>query len=196
MKSLSNFTVKDSGEREAFKSGMVRDTTIGKVLWHLVASGPMLRRWAAHLTKGAIKYEPDNWLKASGEAELKRFKESAFRHFMQWYYELDDVEDHAAATIFNINGVEYVKGQAQEKSLVGKSARPSATAGVFCSPADLPPQSVVRETFEGEDRPEFHPVEQPNPLSNFVEQSFKQPEPKQCNCDACRRARAQDGKEF
>jgi hypothetical protein len=87
---------------------MVRDTVAGKILYALVASGPMLKRWATHLTKGAEKYERDNWLKAAGPEELDRFRDSAFRHFIQWYYgEVD--EDHAAAVYFNINGAEYVK---------------------------------------------------------------------------------------
>ena len=103
-----SFVTKDSGERAQFASGMVRDTTVGKTLWHLVASGPMLKRWAELLTRGAVKYDADNWMKASSEQELKRFKESAFRHFMQWYNG-DADEDHAAAVVFNINGSEYVK---------------------------------------------------------------------------------------
>ena len=104
----SEFTIKDSGAREKFDSGMVRDTVTGKILYSLVASGPMLVRWAMHLTKGAEKYERDNWLKATGQAELDRFRDSAFRHFIQWYYGALD-EDHAAAVYFNINGAEYVK---------------------------------------------------------------------------------------
>jgi hypothetical protein len=107
------FVIKDSGQREKFAGGMVRDTTTGKVEWALVADGPMLRRWAMHLTKGAIKYAKRNWLKASGDAEYERFRESAFRHFMQWYNEERD-EDHAAAVIFNINGAEYVREQKGE----------------------------------------------------------------------------------
>ena len=102
------FVVKDSGERKVFGSGMQRDLDTGKVKWHLTASGPMLNRWAIHLTKGAIKYDDNNWMKASGEEELSRFRASAFRHFMQWYNG-DRDEDHAAAVYFNINGAEYVR---------------------------------------------------------------------------------------
>ncbi len=105
---MNDFVVKDSGERVHFDSGMQRDTAVGKILYHLIASGPMLRRWAAHLTAGAVKYDADNWMKASGTAEYKRFKESAYRHFMQWYYDERD-EDHASAVYFNINGAEYVR---------------------------------------------------------------------------------------
>lgn len=104
---MSDFIIKDSGERKEFTSGMVRDTDGTKTYWHLVASGPMLRRWANHLTAGARKYARDNWMLAAGEEELARFRESAFRHFMQWYYGETD-EDHAAAVYFNINGAEYV----------------------------------------------------------------------------------------
>lgn len=101
------FETKDSGKREEFTSGMVRDVTEGKTNFALVADGPLLERWAALLTRGAVKYEKRNWMKASGEAEYDRFRESAFRHFMQWYRG-DNDEDHAAAVVFNINGAEYV----------------------------------------------------------------------------------------
>lgn len=105
-----DFEIKDSGLREEFESGMVRDVQDDKTLYSLIFSGPMLERWAEHLTKGAKKYGPNNWLLASGEAELDRFRESAVRHFVQWLRG-DVDEDHAAAVFFNINGAEYVKSQ-------------------------------------------------------------------------------------
>jgi hypothetical protein len=107
------FVVKDSGERKQFESGMVRDTVEGKIDYARVADGPMLKRWADHITKGAVKY-PDtkpgvpNWTLAGGEEEYVRFKKSAFRHFMQWYNG-DRDEDHGAATFFNINGAEFTR---------------------------------------------------------------------------------------
>lgn len=115
----TNFVVKDSGKRQIFASGMQRDTTEGKIDWWRVSVGPMLRRLAIHLTKGNTKY-PDikpgvpNWTLAQGEEELARFKQSAYRHFMQWYREEVD-EDHAAAVFFNINGAEFVKESQGEK---------------------------------------------------------------------------------
>lgn len=104
------FTVKDSGKREQYAGGMVRDTTEGKTLWSLVYDGPMLKRWAVHLTKGAQKYSPRNWMKATGAEELQRATDSAARHFAQWIAGEDD-EDHAAAVIFNLNLAEYVKAR-------------------------------------------------------------------------------------
>jgi hypothetical protein len=60
------------------------------------------------MSRGAEKYAKRNWMKATGQAELDRFKESALRHFLQWYWDETD-EDHGAAVLFNINGAEYVK---------------------------------------------------------------------------------------
>lgn len=105
---MGEFTVKDSGERQEFPSGMVRDVTEGKIDYSLVLDGPMFKRLAIHLTKGAVKYAKRNWMKARGQEELDRFRESALRHFLQWYDGQTD-EDHAAAVYFNINGAEYVK---------------------------------------------------------------------------------------
>ncbi len=107
------YVVKDTGERQSFSSGMVRDVQTGKIDYWRSTTGPMFKRLAIHLTKGATKY-PDvapltpNWTLAAGHEELTRFKQSAFRHFMQWFWDEND-EDHAAAVIFNINGAEYVK---------------------------------------------------------------------------------------
>lgn len=109
------FEIKDSGQRQKFDSGMVRDTQDNKTDFSRVLDGPMLERWAVHLTKGGKKY-PDvkpgvpNWTLAAGEEELVRFKKSALRHFMQWYRG-DRDEDHAAAVYFNINGAEYVRAK-------------------------------------------------------------------------------------
>ncbi len=105
------FETKDSGERRQFDSGMMRDVDSDKILWHLTASGPMLQRWAELMTRGVPKYGEDNWLLAEGEEEYKRFRSSAYRHFMQWWKGLEPEEDHAAAVIFNIDGAEYVKAK-------------------------------------------------------------------------------------
>lgn len=103
-----DFILKDSGKRKEFSSGMVRDTNEEKLDFLLIRDGQMYKRWASHLSKGAIKYAKRNWMKASGVEEMERFKESAARHFEQWLNgEVD--EDHAAAVFFNINGFEYVK---------------------------------------------------------------------------------------
>jgi hypothetical protein len=111
------FVVKDSGEKIKFESGMVRDAAKDKVDYLLALDGPMFERWAAHLQAACVpgpngepaKYEPRNWMKATGPAELQRFRASALRHLLQWLRG-DRDEDHAAAVMFNLNGAEYVKG--------------------------------------------------------------------------------------
>lgn len=87
---------------------MLRDTTEGKIDYTLILDGPMLKRWAEHLTKGAKKYGKRNWLKGTGQEEYSRARESALRHLFQWL--AGDVdEDHASAVFFNINQAEELK---------------------------------------------------------------------------------------
>ena len=112
---MTDFQVKDSGERKQYDSGMVRDVEEGKTDYSNVLHGPMFDRWAEHLTKAKTKY-PDvapgvpNWTLAEGPEELARYRRSAFRHLIKWLKgEVD--EDHAAAVFFNINGAEYVQGR-------------------------------------------------------------------------------------
>lgn len=102
------YKIKDSGKREEFPSGMVREIKDNKIDYSLAMDGPMFDRLAEHLTKGAKIHGKRNWLKANSQKELDGFRESAFRHFRQWYKGETD-EDHASAVFFNINGAEFVK---------------------------------------------------------------------------------------
>lgn len=121
----TEFITKDTGERQSFSGGMVRDLTAGKIRPDLAHDGPMFLRWVSLLYRGLVKYAPRNWMKAKGKEEFDRFLESADRHYTVWFYwrryglnleQLPDgpitrdplTEDHAAAVFFNINGVEYV----------------------------------------------------------------------------------------
>lgn len=108
-----SFVVKDSGKREEYASGMRRDTTEGKPLYTLIPR-ELLRRYAMHLTKGAEKYGRENWKLANSQEELDRFRDSAFRHFIQWMDGERD-EDHLAAVIFNMWAADYVQEQLEAK---------------------------------------------------------------------------------
>lgn len=112
------FKTKDSGKRVVFKTGMNRDVNEGKIRYDLVIpldmKNPMLRRWAELMTRGAKKYTPRNWEKARTQEEFDRFRESAIRHFMQWFEGNTD-EDHASAVLFNIQGAELVKERLHKK---------------------------------------------------------------------------------
>jgi len=110
------FVINDSGARQEFASGMVRDTAEGKTDFTSVLFGPMLKRWAVHLTKGRQKYpdpEPGipNWTLAEGREEYERAKQSLLRHTFA-YLDGEQDEDHAAAMFFNVNLMEYVKDKA------------------------------------------------------------------------------------
>lgn len=105
-----SFTVKDSGQREQFSGGMVRDVETDKPDYTFIMDGPMFDRWAEHMTKGAKKYGDRNWMKAEGEVELARFRRSAMRHMRQWMRG-DVDEDHASAVFFNINAYEWLKAK-------------------------------------------------------------------------------------
>lgn len=108
------YVTKDSGKREQYKSGMVRDTEDEKARFDLILPKDIpyekqfLTRIADIYARGAVKYGDRNWEKANSEEELNRAKASAFRHFIQWFCEEDD-EDHASAVVFNIQTVEYIK---------------------------------------------------------------------------------------
>lgn len=104
---MRKYSIKDSGKRQEYSSGMHRDTTEGKPRYDLIPE-PMLTRWAQHMGGGAEKYGDRNWELANSEEELNRFKASAFRHFVQWIRG-DIDEDHAAAVYFNIGAAEHVK---------------------------------------------------------------------------------------
>ncbi len=120
MYEATGFVVKDSGQPTELGGGMIRDTEDGKTDFTLVFDGPMLERWASHLTKGAKKYAARNWMKIANAtreeqlAALERFKRSFARHQFQ-YMRGDTDEDHAAAMFFNLNGMEFVKGLLEKK---------------------------------------------------------------------------------
>jgi Domain of unknown function (DUF5664) len=108
------YIIGDSGERVTLgETAMVRDTNKGKPRFDLLLpDGPsydsqMLTRWARHMALGAEKYSARNWEQGEFPEAYERAKESAFRHFMQWYLGANDEEDHAAALFFNVTACEF-----------------------------------------------------------------------------------------
>lgn len=89
--------VKDSGQRESFDTGSVRDTRKGKGRYDLIS--PIgLRRLAQHYENGAAKYGDRNWEKGQS---LSRYLDSAERHLESFKEGLRD-EDHLSAVVWNI----------------------------------------------------------------------------------------------
>lgn len=101
----TRFVTKDSGEREEFAAGAVRDTQHGKPRYDLIPPGP-LQRVAELYARGAEKYEPFNWVQG---IPTSRFLASLMRHLEQ-YRQGDKVEDHLAAIVFNAFGIMHFEG--------------------------------------------------------------------------------------
>lgn len=97
-----------------YDSGVRRTPNEGKINWALALDGPLIKRFARHLTEGVKSKGKRNWMKGNTEEDLERFRESAVRHFMQWYAGETD-EDHFAATLFNMNGAELTKEKREER---------------------------------------------------------------------------------
>lgn len=93
----------DSGKRETFTSGAVRDTEEGKGRYDLISTYA-IRRLAIHLQNGAKKYGDRNWEKGM---DCSRLFSSAKRHLDQALERslggrVGDPEDHLAAVMFNV----------------------------------------------------------------------------------------------
>ena len=89
--------VKDSGKRQSFKTGSVRDTREGKGRFDLIT--PIgLMRLAKHYENGAIKYGDRNWEKGQ---PMSRYLDSAIRHIYK-HLEGHRDEDHLSAGVWNL----------------------------------------------------------------------------------------------
>jgi hypothetical protein len=99
-------SVKDSGSRQSFPTGAVRDIEEGKPRIDLIFKYvPMvaLMRITQHYVNGAKKYGDHNWQKG---IPASRCVSSAFRHLYQ-YFIGDRSEDHLAAVCFNVIAILY-----------------------------------------------------------------------------------------
>jgi len=94
--------LKDSGAREEFGTGSVRDKQRGKGAFHLVPS------WVVWLVsriyeEGALKYAPRNWELGQN---LSQYVKSAENHLAKLKAGLRD-EPHASQVIWNMIGYVY-----------------------------------------------------------------------------------------
>lgn len=105
-------SVKDSGVRERYSTGAVRDTGAGKGRFDLLPAYP-LKRLAVHYENGARKYSDRNWEKG---IPLKRFMDSALRHLF-CYQDGQRDEDHLAAAAWNVLGFIWTEREIAEGRL-------------------------------------------------------------------------------
>lgn len=104
--------MKDSGQREEFSTGAVRDSREGKGRYDLI---PViaLKRVAAVYEKGASKYSARNWETGINQS---RCYDSALRHLMQYAEGLRD-EDHLAQAAFNVLAMIFTEEQVNRGNL-------------------------------------------------------------------------------
>ena len=104
--------VKDSGSRQEFNTGSVRDTNDGKPRYDLL-SPIALYRLAMHTANGAKKYGDRNWERGQ---PLHRYIESLERHLQRLKVGLID-EDHESAVMWNIMAYIHTKTLIKNKEL-------------------------------------------------------------------------------
>lgn len=118
------FVTKDSGERQEFETGSVRDTRDGKGRYDLLPPAAM-RRLAQLYERGALKYGDRNWEKGQ---PVMRYVDSAMRHLFN-FLEGEETEDHLAAAAWNALGaietLERVKAGTMPAKLDDRPGRPA-----------------------------------------------------------------------
>jgi len=99
-----SYGMKDSGKRDRFPTGAVRDAGPSKP--HLELLSPFALRRLGHWSRlGAEKYSPRNWEKG---IPISRFVRSAFSHLLA-IMAGDDDEDHEAALMWNAQGIIHTR---------------------------------------------------------------------------------------
>lgn len=95
MESENTFTLKQSGNKETFPSGAMRDSQEGKTRYDLIPILP-LKRLSDLYARGAVHYSEFNWMAGM---PYSRFYASILRHLFQWAAG-EKTEDHLAAVVF------------------------------------------------------------------------------------------------
>jgi hypothetical protein len=111
-RNLDEYKIKDSGVRQDFPSGSVRDIQKGKGRYDLI-SPVFMRRLAVHTEGGAAKYGERNWEKGIPNS---RYFDSAVRHLINYQAGFRD-EDHLAAAAWNIMCIIHNEEQIKKKLL-------------------------------------------------------------------------------
>lgn len=104
--------LKDSGERELFPTGAVREPNLDRGRYDLI-SPIALRALAVHYERGAKKYSERNWERG---LPLSRHLNSALRH-LQDYLGGDRSEDHLSACSWNCFCIVHVLEKIQQGKL-------------------------------------------------------------------------------
>lgn len=110
-----DYRVKDSGTRQQFNSGAVRDIQQNKGRFDLITP-VALARLARHYESGAVKYGPSNWARG---IPIMRFLDSALRHLNN-YLEGKRDEDHLIACAWNCFAAAHTENMILSGNLGGE----------------------------------------------------------------------------
>lgn len=111
---ISEYQLEDSGQRQEFETGAVRDPAEGKGRYDLITPHG-LRRLALHYEAGAKKYDDRNWEKG---IPASRCFSSAVRHLYRWLNG-ENKEDHLAAAAWNIFAIIHFQEEKPDMIDVG-----------------------------------------------------------------------------
>ena len=114
---MDKFILKDSGEREKFETGAVRDVSTGKGSYELL-SPIAIKRVAIVYERGAKKYGRRNYEKGM---PISRFLQSALRHTFQYLEGYRD-EDHLAQGAWNLMSAIHID-EMIERGMLPKELR-------------------------------------------------------------------------
>jgi hypothetical protein len=104
-----------SGQRAQHTDGVVRDTEDGKTKYTLMfpegvpMEDQLIVRIAELYTRGGKKYGDRNWENSCAPDTLKHHTDALWRHFMNFFFDVQDGEDHAAAIVWNINAMDLTR---------------------------------------------------------------------------------------
>lgn len=100
MKKSNDYIVKDSGKRQEFSTGAIRDTQENKGRFDLIP--PIVEeRLAKHYENGSAKYGDNNFRLG---IPVKRYIDSCRRHLNKYRMGMTD-EDHLIAAIWNLAAI-------------------------------------------------------------------------------------------
>lgn len=111
---MDKYEIKDEDKLTQLPSGLKRSDDSSKPDFTLTYSTKlpyeeqMHYRFAAHMTKAAKAKGARNWENADSQEDLDRFKAGLMRHVVQYNLGMID-EDHAAAIMFALMGIEHIK---------------------------------------------------------------------------------------
>jgi hypothetical protein len=149
-----DYVTRDSGEKAVHSDGVQRDTNKGKRLFTLMfpkgvpMAQQLIVRVADLYTRGAEKYGDRNWENSKSADTLAHHEDALWRHFMNFYFGVQDGEDHAAAIVWNINAVELTRRNLQGSEV--RQERVITPENITDEEADAALRAAAREAYDPE----------------------------------------------